>query len=350
VPPIPTPCQGIDAQVTALETAAATLRADAQASVGQTAWTKLGQLGQVLQDLDRKQAELSTCIAAHSGDVVYEVVFIDGGGGPVAGDRVAHLWDMGASPPTRAASVPVQGGSFAFAGPLPGGNIAVAVEASAAAAGPDFRSGPMPVPPAGSAQRIEIVVGPTVMVTPDDLTRWLGNVSFTARRIDTGVGTFEVTLTSLAAALAPDTITLTGVGTVSLVAPTGGTQTSPFSASITVAFVPSTTPAAIVPIEPKKIGNPVVQVGGPLAILGIALNAGLGFGLWDVVLNQVRDIARDEAIKATATAISLAKLPADTTVSLRSMAIDATGIRFQPMLGALGTALSTYQPAAADIL
>jgi hypothetical protein len=189
-----------------------------------------------------------------------------------------------------------------------------------------------------------------VTITADDLTRWLAQVTFDARRIDTGVGTLEVTVTSIAAALAAGAVTLSAVGTVSLVAVAGSAQTSPFSASVTVGLVPSTTPAAVVPIEPKKIGNPEVRVGGPLAILGAVLNLGLGFGLWDVILNQVRDIARVEILKETATALSLAHLPADTTVSLRSVTIDVTGITFQPMLGARGTALSTYQPAAADIL
>jgi hypothetical protein len=347
VPPIPTQCQALASQVSALEATAQTLRADAQTVSGTAAWQKLAQLGLAMQELDRKRADLAACIAAHTGDVAFEVAFIDPLGVGVTGDRVAHLWDVSVSPPVRLDSVPVEAGSFEFSGPMPTGNIAVAVEAEAATAGPDFRSGPMPLPAAGSSQRIEIVIGPVVKVTPDDLTRWLSKVSFDARRIDTGVGTLEVTATSIAAALAADTVTLSGVGTMSMI---GTTQPSPFSASVSVGLVPSTTPAALMPLEPKKLGNPDVRVGGPLSVFGYALNAALGFGLWDVVLNQIREIARVEVTEATAKVLSLAELPPDTTLSLRSVTIDPTGITFQPMIGALGTALSTYQPTAAEII
>jgi hypothetical protein len=348
MPPIPTKCQPIATQLAALQANAQTLRTDAQAAVGQAAWTKLGQLATVLQDIDRTQAELDACIAAHTGDVVYEVAFIDGGGGPATGDRVAHLWDMSVSPPSRIASVPVEGGNFAFTGPMPAGSIAVGVEGTVATAGPDFRSGPFPVPAAASSPRIEIVTGPTVKITADDLTRWLSLLSFEARRIDTGQGTLEVTATSIAAALGPGSITLSGVGTVSRMGM--GAEASTFSASVSIDLVPSTTPAGIMPIEPKKLGNPELRIGGPLAILGAFAGVILGSGLWDVILNQVREIARDQMAEATARALSLAKLPPDTTLSLRSVSITPSGITFQPMLGAFGTTLSTYQPTAADML
>ena len=348
MPPIPTKCQPIETQLNALQANAQTLRADAQAAVGQVAWTKLGQLALVLQDIDRTQSELDACVAAHTGDVVYEVVFIDGGGGPATGDRVAHLWDMSVSPPTRLASVPVEGGNFAFTGPAPAGNIAVGVEGTAAKAGPDFRSGPISPPAGGSSPRIEIVTGPTVTITPDDLTRWLSLLSFEARRIDTAQGTLEVTTTKIAAALGSGSIKLSGVGTVQRMGL--DTQASTISASVSIDLVPSTTPAGIFPIESKKLGNPEVTVGGPLAIFGTVAGVVLGAGLWDVILNQVREIARDQMAEATARALALAKLPPDTTLSLRSVSITPSGITFQPMLGAFGTALSMYQPTAADIL
>lgn len=349
MPPIPTKCQPIATQLAALEANAQTLRTDAQASVGQVAWTKLGQLAIVLQDIDRTKADLDACVAAHTGDVVYEVVFIDGGGGPATGDRVAHIWDQTATPPARLTSLPIEDGSFALQGAMPA-TISIGVEGVLAVAGPDFRSGPMPVPAPGPSQRIEVVAGPTVTITPDDLTRWLSSVTFVARRIDTGAGTVEVTATSIAAALSANTITLTGVGTLSIITGGGASQTSPFSASVSVGLVPSTTPAAIMPLELKKLGNPEVRIGGPLAMFGAMINAALGFGLWDVILNQMREIARDEVHEATARALSLAKLPPDTTLSLRSVTVNNSGITFQPMIGAFGTALSTYQPTAADIL
>lgn len=350
MPPIPSTCQPLANDVATLQSQAQTLRTDVQTAVGTAAWTKLSQLGLVLQQLDRKTAEYDACIAAHSGDLVCDVVFIDAAGGGVSGDRVAHLWDVSASPPTRLESVPVENGSFAFVGPIPAGNISIAIGADSSTAGPDFRSGSIPVPPTGSARRIEVVIGPLVKVTPSDLARWLSRVSFDARRIDTGAGTLEVTATSIAAALGPDTITLSAVGTVSLVAVIGQAQMSPFSASVSMGFVPSTTPAAIVPIEPKKLGTPDVQVGGPLALLGAALNVALGFGLWDMILNQVRDIAREEVTQATAQALSLLHLPPDLTLSVRSLSIDPSGITFQPTLGAFGTVLSSYQPDASILV
>jgi hypothetical protein len=72
------------------------------------------------------------------------------------------------------------------------------------------------------------VLGPLVKITPEDLSRWLSSVAIAARRFDVRV--------------------------------------------------PSTAPAALLPIEPKKIGEPEVEVGGPLALVGAGLNLALASG------------------------------------------------------------------------
>ncbi len=46
-----------------------------------------------------------------------------------------------------------------------------------------------------------------------------------------------------------------------------------------------------------------------------------------------------------AAALALPQLPPSTTFTLRSLKVDESGITLQPMLGTIGTGLSTFKPA-----
>jgi hypothetical protein len=351
-PPVPGACQSYQNDVAALEAQAQQLRADALAAVGPAAWTKLSQLGVTLLQLDRARAALQSCIDAHTGSLVCDLVLIDAGGGGTGDERQAALWDLSGDP-VLLETAPVYEQSFAFSGAVPIGPVGVTVDGTdtATATGPDFRSGVIAALPPGSP-RVEIVLGPLVTVTADDIRRWFAQITpLPAQRADvSGVGTVVVDLQTIAATLVPPGIRLTGVGTLTASFTAGGDVGSPLTATVTLGLVPSTAPDPLVPAELTLAAPPHVELAGAAAAFGAVLNTALvGFlGPW--ILDLMRPVIRDEISAAAARALSLVGLPPGATLSIRRLSIDPTAVTFQPALGAVGTVLSTYQPPAGNVV
>jgi hypothetical protein len=311
-----------------------------------SAWNTLAQLGLVLQQLDHKRRELNTCIAAHTGDLVCELAIIDVSGGVPAAARDAFLWDLSGSQPAQIVTAPVQGTSFAFAGPIPAGPIAITVTADdvAPSTGPVFRSGATPAPAVGASLRAEVVIGPMVHLTAEDISKWFSEIAAIPQHIDASpVGSFEVRLTSVAVTCAPSIVSLAGVGTVSGAM---GLAESPFTASLDLALVPSKAPDGQIPAELSLVAPPHVQIAGRGALLGAALDMALSTGFSALVLQQVRDVVGREFAAGVARALALIHLPAGVLVSTRSLMVDSSGATFQPTLSCLGNVLSTFHPPA----
>jgi hypothetical protein len=332
---------------------AQTLRNDALNAVGSAAWQKLSELGLTLLELDRKRAEFQRGIDAHTGTLVCGFTAIDAGGGGVADDRRATLWDVSSSQPVLLESVPVQSGSFAFTGSLPGGQFAVTVSAtdSATTSGPDFRSGPVAAA-ATATPSVEIVLGPVVTLTADDISRWFAAIPPAPQQVleVPSVGSIVVDIQSVAAALVPPAIRLTGVGTVTGSTTLTGANTSPISVTLTLALAPTTNPDPLMPAELTLAEPPHVDISGPFALFGAALNAALSTFMGDHILQLMRPTVQQELSDAAARALSLIGLPPSVTLSIRKLSITPTTVTFQPVLGALGTVLSTYQPPATQII
>jgi hypothetical protein len=110
---------------------------------------------------------------------------MDVAGGGVLGDHVAHLWDLGGPTPMLTETVPVMGGKFSFAEPIPSDMLGITVTAVEATPGDglDFRSGAVAKPSSGSPPlRLELLLGPTITLTSDDIARWLSGVTIPPRR------------------------------------------------------------------------------------------------------------------------------------------------------------------------
>jgi hypothetical protein len=351
-PPVPHACQSYQDSVATLDAQAEQLRADALAAVGPAAWAKLSQLGLTLLQLDRARADLQACIDAHTGNVVCDLELIDAGGGGTGDTRQAALWDLSGDP-VLLETVPVFGGSFAFGGAVPNGPVGVVITGpdTATATGPDFRSGAVAALPPGSP-RVEIVLGPLVTVTADDIHRWFMQITpLPAQRLDvSGVGNVVVELQTISAALVPPAIRLTGVGTLTASFTALGEVASPLTVAVTLGLVPSTAPDPLVPAELTLAAPPHVELAGAAAAFGAVLNtAVVGFvGSW--ILDLMRPVIRDEVSAAAARALSLVGLPPGVTLSIRRLSIDPTSVTFQPALGAVGTILSTYQPATGNVV
>ena len=328
------------------------LRNDALNGVGIVAWQKLSELGLKLLELDRKRAEYQKCVDAHTGTLVVGFTAIDAGGGGATGDRRADLWDLSGPQPVLLESVPVSNGSFAFSGVL-SGQFAVAISGTdtATSTGPDFRSGPITAA-ATATPNVEIVLGPIVTLTADDISRWFAAIP--AAPVQSlaapAVGTVAVDIQSIAAALVPPALRLTGVGTLSGSISLIGSVTSPLSVTVTFGLVPTTNPNPLLPAELTLVAPPHVDLSGPFAEFGPVLNAAIATFAGDWILELMRPIVQKEVSDAAARALSLVGLPPSVTLSIRKLSVTPTSVTFQPVLGAIGTVLSTYQPPAAQVV
>lgn len=350
-PPTPTACLGLEQDVQSLANQAQALRNDALNGVGIVAWQKLSELGLKLLELDRKRAEFQKCVDAHTGTFVVGFTAIDAGGGGATGDRRADLWDMTGPQPVLLESVPVSSGSFAFSPSVLSGQFAVAISGTdtATSTGPDFRSGPIT---AAATPNVEIVLGPLVTLTADDISRWFAAIP--AAPVQSlaapAVGTVAVDIQSIAAALVPPALRLTGVGTLSGSISILGSVTSPLSVTVTLGLVPTTNPNPLLPAELTLVAPPHVDLSGPFADFGPVLNAAIATFAGEWILELMRPIVQKEVSDAAARALSLVGLPPSVTLSIRKLSVTPTSVTFQPVLGAIGTVLSTYQPPAAQVV
>jgi len=191
-----------------------------------------------------------------------------------------------------------------------------------------------------------------VTLTADDISRWFAAIPpAPSQQLDvSGVGSVAVKIDSVAAALVPPAIRLTGVGTVTAATSLTGPASSPISAMLTLGLVPTTNPDAILAAELTLVAPPHVDLSGPLAFFGAVLNAALASFLGNFVRELMRPIVQQEIEDAATRALSLVGLPPSVTLSIRKLSITPTSVTFQPVLGALGTVLSTYQPSASEVV
>jgi hypothetical protein len=219
----------------------------------------------------------------------------------------ADLWDVGGPQPVLLESVPVSSGSFAFSPSVLSGQFALAISGTdtATSTGPDFRSGPITAA-ATATPNVEIVLGPIVTLTADDISRWFAAIP--AAPVQSlaapAVGTIAVDIQSIAAALVPPALRLTGVGTLSGSISVLGSVTSPLSVTVTLGLVPTTNPNPLLPAELTLVAPPHVDLSGPFAEFGPVLNAAIATFAGDWILELMRPIVQKEVSDAAARALA----------------------------------------------
>jgi len=123
-------------------------------------------------------------------------------------------------------------------------------------------------------------------------------------------------------------------------------QTS-YSATVSVGLFPSDALAASEIVRVALAGANPVQVElsqsllGPLASLLLPFTSST---LASLVQPAVTDWVNQLLPKLIAEMLTLPQLPAGVSISLRAVGISVDGIGFQPMLGVIGTTLSTFRP------
>lgn len=346
MPPAPQECQSLAAEVAALETIDQNLRAQLTALAGADAWAALAQLGKTRLDLGKKRAELTACIRAHSAALQANLVVMDlAPPGAQLPSRIAHLWEVGSSPPIPRESSTVSGNAFSFAGPLPARfGISVATTGMADVIGPDFRSstiavdslnGPGPV-------RVEVVLGPEVRIDAADISRLVTSVfNPVSQRVGAvgGAMSAEVRLLGADASLTDGGIIGRARGDVQIQGAFAGL--GGFAASATLSLVPSASPTAIDLCDVIVVTDLVLETTGLIGPISAVLPVIRDY-LSGLLTEWLRAIVRSELPAAVARAFALPSLPPDVMLSVRRLRIDSTAVMFQPSLGAIGTTLSAF--------
>jgi hypothetical protein len=344
-PPVPPACQPLAGDVAALETVDAQLRANLATLTGAAAWAVLAQIGDCRIALDKKRAELAACTTANSAALQANLVVIDLGPAPATPpSRTAQLWDLGQPIAAQRETAIVVGDAFSLVGPLPASfGVSVTTTGEADVIGPDFRSGNLT--PATPLTRVELVVGPSVTIDKAQFESWLTQVLPYATGLSGGGGigvTIRVSTGSIA--FAPGRLTVTVAGEVDVQAMLGMTQRGPFSAGITLGLVPNGSPGLADPIDLVAVSDATIELPGLLGSIAAAVLPVMKSFVTNFATEQLRTSLRTEVPNAIERAFALAALPADVSLSLRRLSIDATGVTFQPALGAIGTTLSTFAP------
>jgi hypothetical protein len=349
MPPVPSACQPLADQVSALQQQYSTLASQVPAMVGAPAWAALAQLGTFLQQLTSARDELAQCVKTHSAALTGSVVVIDASGDAPSPRQTVTLWDLAAGGAVAREVSEVQSGAFGFQGPLPA-RPAVTVQTAGVAdlLGLDFRSGALEGPLEGQTPRVEIVIGPQIRLPAKLLADWAASFQPVSQR-GLGIGgssSVDVTISALSLTVASGVITVNAVGVVSgpLLALVGGQ--APVSAAVSVALLPANDPQTDDMVAVTLAGpNPVAISSAVGANLIGVLASALAPFFGSLIQNELNVFANQALADAVATGLALAQLPAGSRVSLRSISVDETGLSFRPALGLIGTALSTFQPS-----
>ena len=286
-------------------------------------------------------------MATHSAAVTGTVVVIDVSGAAAPGAQAVTLWDITGGVTAAHDVAPVQAGAFGLQGPVPAqAALTVQTTGQPDITGVDFRSGALVDPPGDANPRIEIVLGPTIHISAAELSA----LASTIQPLNVQVPAFSasnptpaplaLTCGGFGLTLSQGVVTLQGRGTIA-----GGFVggESPFTVSISAVFTPSADPQSANLLDVALSGSQPISasIGGALA----GLTALVGT-LTDLLAPPVRQALSDEVnanvSAAVAGGLALAALPPGVRVSLRSLTIDETGIRYQPALGAIGTILSSF--------
>jgi hypothetical protein len=272
---------------------------------------------------------------------------------------------MDGNAPTVVEEAALQGGAFSFTSQLGAAQdriplgITVDETNNPSIAGLDFRSGPLselpraaPNDPAG---RIEIVLGPTVRLSADDLADWLaaiplpqtGSIPITGMYLAGAdvAASAEITLAQLDATLAAGRVHLAAAGTARVSGlPLMGSLSAPFSLDVPLALALPQTPDTDQVCDILTRGTPQLDIGGPL---GPILTAALPLLLNHVggqALPRLRAALNEYLPFAIAAPFGLRALPAGAVPSVRRFEITPTEITLAATIGAFGDLLSTFQP------
>ena len=347
MPSVPPPCQALADNVSVLDAREQSLRAQAATLVGPAAWAALAELGQVRLQLDDARVALDQCVRQHSATLQVSLAVIYDGGMP-ASPRTATLWEMtNGGGALQQDAAPLVNESFIFTEPLPPSfAVTVGPTGDGTPTGCDFRS-PALFPdqvPADGTLRLEIVRGPTIRWRQSDVARLAAAFSPTTSQFSGPGGQLRLDVQRVDATLSDAGIRARAWGQITVTA-LGVPQSGPFTASATLHVVGTTSPGTADPVSVSPITDLELQlpplVGGLLGPMASLVHDQLSSQL----TTQVRAFFRAELPVAIGRTFALTTLPPGAVVSVSNVVLDATAMQFEPAIGVIGTALSTYSPS-----
>ena len=345
-------CQPLADNVSTLDQQYSALAAQVSQEEGTQAWQDLAKLGGLRQQLEAAQAALAGCVQANSAALTGIVDVIDATGAAAQGAQTVTLWDISGASAVAAGQAPVTSDAFGLKGPVPA-KSALTVQTAGAAGfglnGYDFRSGPLPDPLPAPPLRCEMVICPQVLVPPTAVQAWASSFNAVNQQLGSPSSqtSVAVALSSVTVALAVDTITVTATGT--LTGSIGGIiplNQTPFSADVPFSLTPSGSPQAGDIVNFAIVGSgPVISIlgSGQTALLNSLISIFQPF-VRDQLQSSLNPWAEQVMPEFVAAALALPQLPPSTTITLRSLKVDESGITLQPVLGTIGTDLSTFKP------
>ncbi|HEU4355081.1 MAG TPA: hypothetical protein VFT27_05780, partial [Actinomycetota bacterium] len=199
--------------------------------------------------------------------------------------------------------------------------------------------------------RIEIVLGPVLTFTADQIEGWLSALSLpqhTSTPLNTPLfsASADIVWSGVGMRLATGTMRFTATGTVTVTGPLVGTQSAPFSLELPIRFGLPVTPGTGIGCDVLLAANPnpSLTVGGqlgaiinPIAPFFFDFCGGMAL---DVIRGTLDDVL-GESIARLFGLTDLSKVP---VISLRHFDITTSTVTIQPALGAFGDLLSTYVP------
>lgn len=352
--PIDPACQPIANNIATLQTTRDSIQAGLPAMPPLDRWKGLAQMGDLSRQIAEQQIQLDTCQRQHAASYEAEVVVFDTTGGP-ATTRQASLWHLDPAGATVLEQATLSGTGLAFTPPSVSPVGITIQQTSPSVRGVDFRSGPLEelprMSPSDPAGRIEIVVGPVLTFTQDEIEGWLAALSLpqhTSTPLNTPLfsASVDIVWSGVGMRLATGTMRFTASGTVTVAGPLFGTQSAPFSIELPFRFGLPVTPGTGIGCDVLMAGNPnpSLTVGGQL---GAIINpiAPLFFDFCGgMALDVLRGALDDVLGESIARLFGLTDLSRVPVVSLRHFDITTSAVTIQPTLGAFGHVLSTYLP------
>jgi hypothetical protein len=351
--PVPAECQPI-------ADALANLRAQEQGQVAALAglagvdkWRAMEQLGTLRQQISDQQAALAQCLKDHADDLTAQVVVFDlpGNSGP---NRIARAWQLASTGTVLKQTASLDAGQVTLTGILGPArqSFGITIEEvnHQAVNGPDFRSGLPPVLAAVDGQdpvaRIELVILDPIVITSDSLAEAAPPLPLQLSFAAGSAGTISITVNALNITMNAGTILFTASGTASLAGgfPAFSSTNFTFSNSLHVAPTFGMAPGTI--FEALSGAAPVLSMSGIVGALVGTITPLLASSLADRAAQPLVVLLNRMVLKRVATNLGLTELPAGVVLSVRELSADNDNITLTPVLGAFGTILSNFQPAA----
>ena len=318
---------------------------------GADRWKKMLDLGKLRQQLTEQETLLSQCQKQNAADVQTAIVVFDLPGG-TSQRRIARVWKVTQDGQAVKQTVTVQDNAVTLNEILGTDrqSFGITVEGTddTTVNGPDFRSGPLPTAPAGDqpdpTARIELVILPSITILASSLSQAAPPLPIQLSFSFGAIGNISISVTSLDVVIDSGDVSFTASGTASSALPSPVSSPFTFKNSLHIAPAFSMTPSVIVDVLTGSA--PTLTMPGLIGSIIQSLTPMLSSALVAQNVSPMLSLLNTLIATQVADSLGLSALPSGCVLSIRSLTFEKDTITCTPVLGAFGTVLSTFVPAA----